>query len=271
MQLIWQYLRLIRFPMTFAPVGAFVVGIIQSQKRWPSSPDELISIVAIFFLSAGTLAYNGYEDRDIDARKGEPFAKLHPKVALFVAIISFSIGTALSRMASVKIVLLFLFFVLAAVLYSRVCVKIPVLKNVLAALLSAFLILFCATVGSSVNIFNLLTTLVIFFAIMAMEIVKDVEDIEVDRGFRITLPHLMPMSHIRITVAFCITGAISIGFIFPSRTVPFIILYAIASAAFMMAVLRLPNRLTPEIDHVPRKLIYVGLWIGLMAFLAPVL
>ncbi len=269
MKTLWRYLRIIRFPMTFAPVGAFIAGMIQESGKFPVLPSELLAMLAMFFLSAGTLAYNGFRDRDIDARKGESFAKQYPKKVQIAAILCYVACLAVAGIISLSTFLVFALYVGATIVYSRYGVRLPGLKNALASFLSASLVLFGAYVVGGINQASLITTLVFFFAITAMELVKDLEDIEADRGYRATLVMVLPLGYIKYIAGVCVAGAIAIGFLFPVRTVLFGILYTAASAAFVVALFRLPLHITTLIDHTPRRLIYVGLWIGLAAFILP--
>lgn len=271
MRTLWHYLRLIRFPMTFAPVGAFIIGMVQSRNKLPTSPDAFLAMLALFFLSAGTLAFNGFYDREIDARKGESFAKYYPKKALATAITCYAICLVVSAAVSGYALLLFTLYTGATIAYSRYGVTIPALKNIFASFLSATLVIFGASIAGGINLANLITSLVFFFAVTAMELVKDLEDIEADREYRVTLAMLLPLQHIKLITGFCVAGAIIIGFLFPQRTSLFGILYVFASVAFIAALFRLPRQIASPVDHLPRRLIYSGLWIGLVAFVVPLL
>lgn len=262
----WRYFRLIRFPMFFVPVGAFIVGMIESRHAWPNGSHDALAILGVIFIAAGTFAYNGYEDREIDARKGEAFAKQHPLRSLTVALTTFAIGVLLSVLVDLATFLALSAFTLAALAYSRFGVKLLAVKNLTAAFLSAILIVLGGISAGAVTARHWVSFAMAFFGVTAMEIINDVEDREADRGFRITLSMMLPPSVIKGITLLLVVGALFFGLQLAIASVWFAIFYAISAATFLASVFALPDDRSSSV-RLPKRFLYFGLWFGVAALL----
>jgi len=270
MKSVWRFLQFLRFPMFLVPVLIFGVGMAASGAWWPLGQQGALALGAMTLLAAATFTYNGYEDRFIDERKGNAFAAQHPAAAAWVSGGLYAGSLTVAAALGTRPLMLFLVYTLCSVAYSRWLVKILVIKNFAAALLSAILVLLGGTVVGQVTTTHIILAVTIFFAITAMEIVKDIEDLPVDAGYRRTLPAVLPLPVLRRIVLGLVLLAATALLLLPHSTQTYLVALGPALICFLTAALLLPPKLSPHAGRPSRQLLYAGLWFGALAMLLAV-
>ena len=255
--------------MFLVPAGVFIAGTIQSQGQiLPQTSYLWLAIIAMILIAAATFTYNGYCDREIDRRKGSPFAADHPRIALLFPIALYAISLILSADLGLKLFLTILFFSAATLAYSAYLTKVLVVKNVAAAAISASFILGGGWISEGISHQHWLWALIIFLAILAMEIIKDAEDREADRGFRRTLAASWSWRAIRWLVFSLIIMAVVISLFLPSHSGIFDFFWILTALAFLAGWLILPTDFNLGKVRLSRRIIYAGLWFGLGMLIA---
>lgn len=265
MRKFFKFLQFLRFPMFLVPVVVFVVGIIEATHTWPMRVQDILSILSMVCMAAAMFTYNDYEDRAIDARKGNAFAFEHPRIALWVSVGLYTASLGLAITQGLKVASIFTVYAIGTLAYSRWIVKRMGWKNVVAAFLSAALLPMGGAIAQTVTTRALVMGGIVFFAILAMEIIKDIEDVPVDQGYRTTLPHVLPMQTTRVIVATLITTAILLGLLVRPSTGRFYLLMSPAILCFAIGTILLPTSQTPTAGRTSRRWLYAGLWFGAVA------
>lgn len=196
-----DYIRLMR-PLNCAMsalavfLGAFIVegtGLLALRSARP----VLIAMAAVvFFVGAGN-ALNDYEDRELDKKahpeRPVPSGRMRPEsargfaYACFAASAVFGAFTGFPRLALWPLLLLLLNVVLM-VSYETRFKKEGLPGNFLIAYLVSSLFLFGALSAGHVSRLVLLFVAMALLSIFGREVAKDIEDVEGDRGERVTAP-----------------------------------------------------------------------------------
>jgi len=178
-------------PLTIllALAGTYLGGIIAGAE--PTSTPLILAMTAVALTTASSMAYNDYLDRDIDKishpERPLPNKILKPKTLLYYAIALFLLATLLTTQINLLCLLMLGFTLLVLLSYELLFKNQGLAGNITVAFLSSLSFTFG---GAAVNnptaaiIFSLIT----FFLFVAIEIYKDVHDVEGDTLNRITLP-----------------------------------------------------------------------------------
>jgi 4-hydroxybenzoate polyprenyltransferase len=257
--------------MTLAPVGGFVGGWMIGRGTFAPNPVDVYGTVAMLGLAVGALAYNGYEDRVIDARKETRFALEHPGAALLTAGVGYAITFAFAATLPMVGRLGFLALSVASILYSRFLVYVPGVKNLAAAAMSGTFVWLGGAAGGSLTAAHAPAALTAFFGILAMVLVEDVEDQPVDRGQRTTLAMVLTPAALKIIVLGSVVAALLSAARLGSARAWFLVPYVLAALAFVPAAVLLPNHRGQPLPTLSRWLVWNGLWVGLVALVAGVI
>ncbi len=165
-----------------------------------------------FFVCAGGMAVNDYYDRELDVVKGRPVAtgEISPRDALTVASLSYALGIFLSALLSPAHLFLAALISLVTYVYSRYTRNRKYLGNFLVAAGPALSFIFGALGGESSLV--ILLSVAAFLASMAREIVKDLEDLPVDLGYKNTLPMVIGKKKAEVFAAVYTFSAILVSF-----------------------------------------------------------
>lgn len=145
-------------------------------------------VVAVFFITCFAMLCNDYYDRELDIGKGRILASTHPNLfLLYVSIlgaISFC-ACIFTLFSNLSFGLLCFAMLVTSAAYNRWQNK-PIVKNMVVSLNISATVVFSLLVDK--NIPRLWLMAIFVFAITAVrEFMKDVEDMEVDRGHKKTL------------------------------------------------------------------------------------
>jgi len=194
-----SFLKLIR-PLNCAmsAVAVFIGGFIGTGMAIFSEsalPGIVLAMLAVFLFVAAGNALNDFEDRDVDkkAHPERPVAsgKIRPQTALRLSYILFFCAAILSafiHFPRFQPLLLLAVNLIVMLAYEKRLKSEGLSGNLSIAWLTSSLFLFGAVAADSINRVTAIFILTAFFSILGREIVKDIEDLEGDRGTRRTLP-----------------------------------------------------------------------------------
>ncbi len=169
--------------------GTYIGGMVANSPLF--SIPLLIAMIVVFFVSAGSMTFNDYFDRDVDKishpERAIPSKRLSPNEILYFSLILFSLAVVLSffiNLLSFVIVLLSIVFLYGYEVFFK---NQGFIGNVFVAFLSSMSFTFGGTAVGNPNA-SLLLSLLTFFLFTGREILKDVQDIKGDLLTRNTLP-----------------------------------------------------------------------------------
>ena len=185
-----------------AGIGAFI-GYSIAYGGITFNSIVVYAILAAFFVSSAGMVINDYFDREVDAKlkpkKPIPSGKIKPNVALFYSLALFFIGNALAYLINPTAFAIAIAFSLLLVFYSAVLSKFKYIGNWVIASATAFTFIFGSVAFHFSNI-------VLIFAISALltnvarELGKDFEDLEADKGFKKSLPMIVPEKAVQFII-----------------------------------------------------------------------
>jgi len=280
------FLKLIRIELClFGTISFFVSGVIAGDLIGFQS-EYIIGFLIIFISEAGAFAINDYIDFEIDVenkRSDRPLVLglISRKTALITAIILLIIDLVLvlflNRIASI----LALVSIPAFYIYSLGLKKIIILKNSLIAYSYTGTILFGSLVSDAI-----LEPIIIYFAIMGFiiglgsEIMFDIADVEGDTELGInTIPNKFGLKiAAKVSVVFyiiiIILDPLPFFVLIDSRLYfdpLFLILILIPVISYVFLSISLLKNQTKENTLKLRKLIFVIMQVGVLAYLIGVL
>lgn len=173
----------------------------------------LSMLIVVLFTGAGN-ALNDYFDREVDKvahpERPIPMGTVSSRSALVLSIVLFSLTVVASvfvNLWSTLIVVTSIFFMVA---YEVLLKAEGLAGNLTISWLTGALFLFGGAVVDSMDIAWILAALA-FLATLGREIVKDVQDIEGDRGSRTTLPMRLGTKNAGFVASAAFVGAVALS------------------------------------------------------------
>jgi len=153
--------------------------------------EVLVSMAIVVLFTAGGNSLNDYFDRETDKvahpRRPIPSGRVRPSSALALSIALFASAQLLSFFVNIWSVLIVATSIIVMVGYEKLLKAEGFAGNLAISWLTGALFLFGGAAVDSLELAWILAALA-FLATLGREIVKDVQDIEGDRGSRRTLP-----------------------------------------------------------------------------------
>ncbi|QQR92244.1 MAG: geranylgeranylglycerol-phosphate geranylgeranyltransferase [Candidatus Iainarchaeum archaeon] len=207
-----------------------------------------LTLFSIIFIISGGQAINDYFDRDVDAKQKKtrpiPSGKVSPENALLFSMILFAAGNILALLVQSPTQLTFpiaIFFSFLFVIYSAFMQRLKFAGNVVVALGVGFTYLFGAS-AVQLTPLVLAVSLAPFFANWAREIIKDVEDKEMDRGNKLSLPLITGQKNVEIITAVVLLAGVVAGYlpaIFFNAGTAYFVIVTLANTRFFRAWMQL--------------------------------
>jgi len=144
----------------------------------------IIAMIAVFFITSGSMGFNDYFDRDIDKKahpnRPIPSGKITPKQGLIFSIILFSIALIMSVFINMLCLIIAVLTIVLLILYETILKNQGIVGNMIVAFIVAISFIYG---GASVGIpeMSLDFTLLAFFLMLGREILMDVTDMESGR------------------------------------------------------------------------------------------
>ncbi len=179
------FLKLTRIEHSVMLAIAVIVAEIIAYSGIPKIPIILLSIIPPILISMGAFSINDYYDVEIDKRnhKNGPLVNgsLKPITALYVTVITFVFGIAITVFINVAAFAIALIFAALAYLYSYKLKRIPLLGNIYIAFTMVIPFIYGVYVITYAFPFSvLLICLVVFLSGLARELHGMVRDYEGD-------------------------------------------------------------------------------------------
>lgn len=194
--------------------------------------------VVMLFTGAGN-ALNDYFDREVDKvahpERPIPMGRVSPKSALALSAVLFSLAVVTSGFVNLWSVLMVVTSVVFMVAYETLLKAEGLAGNLVISWLTGALFLFG---GASVQRMDVAWTLAALasLATLGREIVKDVQDVDGDRGSRTTLPMRVGTRKAGIVASAAFAGAIALSpvpYILGQLSVWYVLVVAIADGMFI--------------------------------------
>jgi len=196
------YLELMRpYNCIFAAIATYI-GYSVAVGSFTLNTEIFFGMIAVFFVCAGGQAINDFFDRKIDQKlnpqKPIPAGKITPHSALHFSGFLFVIGILATTSLPLISTLIASAFAILLIIYSGVLQRAKFIGNFVVALGTAFTLIFGATIYGNIGVVGILAVSA-FYANVAREIIKDLEDEQSDKGSKQTLPMI---THKKIVYAF---------------------------------------------------------------------
>jgi len=206
--------RLFRFELAiFGMICVLIGGIIGGFDYL--NEKLIIAMIAVFFITSGSMGLNDYFDRDIDKKahpdRPIPSGKITPMQGLTFSIILFSVSLILSVFINTLCLIIAVITIDLLILYETILKNQVIVGNMVVAFIIAISFIYGgASVGR--HEMSLDFTVLAFFLMLGREILMDVTDMEGDKLNRYTLP--MRIGGRNATYIGCLFLFISVLFLF---------------------------------------------------------
>ena len=287
---IWELMRLEHGVMIAI---AILIGSLFALKGegMPSFDKFILTFFTALFLEASTFALNDYCDIDIDKknkREDRPLVRgdLSPKSALYLFYIFFPLGIICSYFVNLTCFFIALITAILAILYDVKMKKIKLIGNFYISYVMAIPFIFggAAVISNDMLILDIdpsiyIIALIAFLSGSGREIMKDVMDFEGDKEKGVkSFPKYIGARKSNILAAFFYIIAIGLS-LFPFFIERFEIYYLNYSYLFLVFLtdtmllstsFQLIFKKKPHLK-IYRKFTLIAIFIGLLAFLIPVI
>ena len=272
---------------------AILIGSLIALKGQGLPPFDkfILTFFTALFLEASTFALNDYCDLEIDKknkREDRPLVRgdLSPKSALYLFYIFFPLGIICSYFVNLACFIIALITALLAVLYDTKMKKIKLLGNFYIAYVMAIPFIFggAAVIAKDALVFEIppaiyIVALIAFLAGSGREIMKDVMDFEGDKEKGVkSFPKYIGSRGSNVLAAFFYIIAIALSFLpfFMERFEIYYLNYYYLALVFITDTMLLSTSIHLIVKKKPhlklyRKFTLIAIFIGLLAFLVPVL
>ncbi len=183
-----------------------------------SFPDYLLEVstsmaIVAAFTAAGN-ALNDYFDREVDKvahpERPIPMGTISPRAALVVSAAMFSVSVALSVLVNIWSFLIVVSSVVLMLGYELLLKAEGLAGNLTISWLTGALFLFGGAAVGRMEVAWILAALA-FLATLGREVVKDVQDVEGDRGSRTTLPMRVGVRRAGYVASAAFLGAVALS------------------------------------------------------------
>ena len=287
---IWELMRLEHGVMIAI---AILIGSLIALRGQGLPPFDkfILTFLTALFLEASTFALNDYCDLEIDKenkREDRPLVRgdLSPKSALYLFFIFFPVGIICSYLVNLTCFIIALFTALLAILYDIKIKKLKLLGNFYIAYVMAIPFVFggAAVVAKNSIFFEIdpsiyIVALIAFLAGSGREIMKDVMDFQGDKEKGVkSFPRYIGLWKSNILAAFFFLIAIFLSFLpfFNDIFEIYYLNYYYFALVFITDTMLLSTAIHLIIKKKPhlklyRKFTLLAIFIGLIAFLVPVI
>lgn len=255
---------------------AVLIGYFLALGSFSFNFQVFLGMAVVFFICAGNQAINDYFDLAVDKKKRN-YEKvlvkgtITPNFAFYYSLLLNIIGTIIAYFIGYYPFVIAALFSVLLFIYSAVLGKIKYVGNWVVGLGTGFTYIYGLAIANFSNFeFVLLIAISAVLANVARETVKDIEDIDVDKGLKTSLPMVIGVSK-SVFVVF-ITSVISIllGFYVFSYgifNIGYLALILVGSLIFAMAFFEAKSGNYAKSQSLFKKAMFVvliGYIIGLL-------
>jgi len=233
-----------------------------------------IAMVVAFLVCGGGMAINDYFDLAIDKKQHEKKAlasgRIKPIVALVYSKLLFLAGIVVAFLYLPAMAFgIALSFSILLVAYSRFLGKAKYLGNWVVASGTAFTLVFGASLIGNYAVVSWLA-LAALFANLARELVKDIEDLAVDKGFKKSLPMILgkkkTLWFVFLYYLIAVAAVYIPAFLYRFNSLYFLALVTVANVVFVASF----GRARKEKFASAQKLSKAGMLVALIGFIVGV-
>ncbi len=222
-------------------LGALLAALIcAGPEQLPDHAFEVVvsMAVVVLFTGAGN-ALNDYFDREVDKvahpERPIPMGRVSPKNALALSAVLFSSTVALSIFVNLWSTLIVVTSIIFMVAYETLLKAEGLAGNLVISWLTGALFLFGGAAVGRMEVAWVLAALAAL-ATLGREIVKDVQDVEGDRGSRTTLPMRVGARNAGLAASAAFAGAVALSpvpYILEQLSVWYVPVVAVADGMFI--------------------------------------
>lgn len=184
----------------FRPWGIITTVLLLAAVQIGQSPflsiweHLLLSSFAMGFIVAGAYCMNDFSDRNADRvihpERVIPTGRISASTVLGLSILAFAAGGIIFAFQGTVSLMFGAVFVILLVAYSPLKSTLGIFGNITMALLPTLVVVYGYSVVKPItgDPFLIFLAAIVFFAIFSQEVVRDVEDMDKELGFRKTLP-----------------------------------------------------------------------------------
>lgn len=220
-----NYIKTLRLPIVVLAGLLCLVSFKLSQAQYSA----FLPTVFTIFLTGTCMTQNDWRDRKHDVLKRKCFAIKNEFHFLIFLLILWSITIALTVMIlkeHIEFGWIAMAGIFSSLIYSETR-KIPLIPTLLVALTSASSTLFPAMLSHSPVIFLLFLSVALL--IFGREILKDLDDINHDGGYKWTIPLSIGAKQAKIIAGIFILSSAVASIVLSPKTIPGVILLIISS------------------------------------------
>lgn len=220
-----------------------------------------LSVVTVFFGACATMLQNDWRDRYHDVRKGKMLALEHPRafLALLLAFWAVACGLALAvAIENINAGIVLFLMALAGLVYSEVRL-IPMAPVTLVALTSGSPVLLPIMAGADANkvwLLFLSTILIIF----GREIAKDLDDHQIDGGYKWTIPLAIGNKRAKVIAVVAIVAGLAAAVRVSVAVLPAIILVVVGVVLLVRGARPIVARICLDVGVALAILTVLALW-----------
>lgn len=262
---------------------AILIGALIAGSALPPADSYVFAFLTAMFLEAGTFALNDYFDLEVDRRNqriDRPLVRgdIEPRTALWIYAVTMPAGMIAAYQVNSTCFLIAVINAVIATLYDVKLKEIKVIGNFYIAFIMAIPFVFGATsVSPHIPVVIYVIALIAFLSGVAREIVKDVMDFEGDaaRGTR-SFPLYLGKQGANIFAFIFYLVAIALSFIpfavhiDTAYYFDYVYLAIVLITDIILLYAAAVSLVYLDTSHLnrSRKLSLLGIFIGLIAFLA---
>ncbi len=246
-------------------ISAFGVfaGYVLATGALELGPRQFLLMASAFAITGAGNAINDFYDKEIDKRLAKE--KNTGKETYWVSLALFTTGIISAAFVNTHAILIASSASIALIIYAGAMQKLKYLGNWLVAGLTGLTIFYGATITKNYHavFFPAMSAL---FANGAREIIKDLEDLKGDKGFKVTLPMLTGHEKIKKIVLLTYLFSIAMAFaaIFSIKQKPIYLAGILITAIFLAMSY---NTLTKNDFTSARRLAKYGMATALASFI----
>jgi len=271
--LLKPYLDLIRAGNCLIAAFGVLIGYLVATHSFAFNLPILLAMISAFLICAAGQSINDYFDLEVDRKKKtkKPILdfNLNPRNVLIFSILLFVLGSKIAFFINPITFEIAVLFSVLLIVYSAFFSKIKYLGNWIVALGTSFTLIYGASLVGNYSI-------VLWFALLALfanvyrELVKDMEDIDADKGSKKTMPMLIGIKNTKYFSFFILLLAFVFSYVpFLLNLANFYYLIAVtfADLIFIYSILQMKNNNFKKAQQLSK----IAMLFGLLAFLVSII
>ncbi|MEK6973294.1 MAG: UbiA family prenyltransferase [archaeon] len=267
------YLDLIRVGNCLIAAFGVLIGYLVAMHSFVFNLQILLAMISAFLICGAGQSINDYFDLEVDRKKKikKPILEfnLNPKTVFMFSIALFVLGSVIAFFTNTITFAIAVAFSILLIVYSAFFSKIKYLGNWIVALGTSFTLIYGASLVGNYSV-------VLWFALLALfanvyrELVKDMEDLDADKGIKKTMPMLVGIKNTKYLSVFILLLAFVFSYVpFLQNLTNFYYLLAVtfANLIFIYSILQMGNNNFKKAQQLSK----IAMLFGLISFLVSII